>query len=96
MTRVYVGAPLFASPDLGQLTFSLCQFTQSFPIYSPPRVIGFALGKPAGSKSPHPGSALRNLNGIGGFCQEMNKRVLSQSNSARVNGNVIMTWYEKE
>jgi hypothetical protein len=34
------------------------------------------------SESPHPGSALRNLNGIGGFCQEMNKRVLSQSNSA--------------
>jgi hypothetical protein len=26
----------------------------------------------------------------------MNKRVLSQSNSARVNGNVIMTWCEKD
>jgi len=52
--------------------------------------------KPTASETPHPGSALTNLNGIGGFCQEMNKRLLSQSNSASVNSKEIMTWYEKE
>jgi hypothetical protein len=80
--RVSVGAVLFASPDIGRLTFSLCQFTQSFSICSQLTVIGFGSENRQGSESPHPGSALRNLNGIGGFCQEMNKRVLSQSNSA--------------
>src|SRR3972149_12240328 len=54
--RVYVDVPLFVSPDLGQLTFSLCRSTRSLLliiIWSQPRVIDFALGKPAGSESPH-------------------------------------------